>query len=98
MSHTLKIFLRIIHNRIRQKCEEDLEETQFGFRNALGTREALFALNILLQKCRDQRKDVYMCFVDFEKAFDRVQHIKLINILENKDIDGKDLRVIKNLY
>lgn len=98
MSHTLKIFLRIIHSRIRLKCEENLEETQFGFRNALGTREALFALNVLLQKCRDQRKDIFVCFVDFEKAFDRVQHDKLIQILKNTGIDDKDVRIIKNLY
>lgn len=81
MSHVLKILMRIIHNKIRNKCEEDLEETQFGFRNAFGTREALFAFNTLLQKCRDQRKDVFVCFVDYEKAFDRVQHDKLIKIL-----------------
>ncbi|CAG9827551.1 unnamed protein product [Diabrotica balteata] len=32
MSHTLKIYLRILHNKIRRKCEKDLEDTQFGFR------------------------------------------------------------------
>ena len=32
------------------------------------------------------------------KAFDRVRHEKLFNILEHLDIDGKDLRVIRNLY
>ncbi|CAG9835018.1 unnamed protein product [Diabrotica balteata] len=53
MSHTLNIFLRILPNRIRRKCE-DLEDTQFGFRNAMETREALFALNILLQKCQEK--------------------------------------------
>lgn len=98
MSHTLKVFLKIIHSRIRNKCENDLDETQFGFRNALGTREAMFALNVLLQKCRDQRKDVFVCFIDYEKAFDRVQHEKLINILRGAGVDGKDLRIIKNLY
>lgn len=98
MSHTLKVFLRIIHGRMRSRCEGDLDETQFGFRNALGTREALFALNILLQKCRDQRKDIYVCFIDYEKAFDRVQHGTLLNLLRTLGIDGRDLRIIENLY
>lgn len=98
MSHTLKVFLRIVHNRIKNKCEQDLEETQFGFRNSFGTREALFALNILLQKCRDQRKDVFACFVDFEKAFDKVKHTELINILQKIGVDTKDIRIIRNLY
>jgi len=79
MSHMLKAFLRIIHARIRSRCEEDLADSQFGFRNAFGTREALFGKN--LQKCRDQRKDVFACFIDYEKVFDRVQHDKLVNML-----------------
>ncbi|CAG9834055.1 unnamed protein product, partial [Diabrotica balteata] len=64
----------------------------------MGTREAIFALNILLQKFCDQRKDVFACFVDFEKAFDKVQHVKLLQILKNIGTDDKDIRVIKNLY
>lgn len=41
MSHILKVFLKVIHERIYPKLEENISETQFGFRNGLGTREAL---------------------------------------------------------
>ena len=41
---------------------------------------------------------LYLCFIDYSKAFDKVRHEKLFNILEHLDIDGKDLRVIRNLY
>lgn len=98
MSHMLKVFLRIIHARIRAKCEWDLDNAQFGFRNTFGTREALFGLNILLQKCRDHQKDVFACFMDYEKAFDRVLHNTFIDLLCQVGVDGKDIRVIKNLY
>ena len=36
MSHTLKIFLKIIQQRISRKCEENFGNTQFGFRQGLG--------------------------------------------------------------
>lgn len=42
--------------------------------------------------------DIYVCFVDYQKAFDRVQHQKVIEILKNIELDGKDLRIIVNLY
>ena len=43
------------------------------------------------------QKDLYLCFIDYSKAaFDKVRHEKLFNILEHLDIDGKDLRVIRN--
>jgi len=94
----LKAFLHIIHARIRCICEEDLADSQFGFRNAFVTREALFGMNLLLQKCRDQRKDVFACFIDYEKAFDRVQHDKLVDMLRGVGLDDRDIRIIKNLY
>jgi len=37
MSHLLKAFLRIIHDRIRGKCERGLARNQSGFRKACGT-------------------------------------------------------------
>lgn len=97
-SHVLKIFLKIIHKRIYRKCEENISETQFGFRNGYGTRDALFAYQVLMQRCWDMNQSIYICFIDYEKAFDRVKHDKLIQILEKVGLDSKDVSIIKNLY
>lgn len=40
----------------------------------------------------------YLCFVDYEKAFDRVKHPKLMELLRNIAIDQKRVRCIENLY
>lgn len=98
MSHTLKIFLKIIHNRIYRKYEDNIGETQFGFRNSMGTREALFTMQVLIQRCRDVSCDVYICFIDYAKAFDRCQHEKMISALQRIGIDDRDIRIITNLY
>lgn len=98
MRHTLKVLLIIIQHRIYRKCEEQLDETQFGFREGLGTREALFTITVLLQKCREYNKDVYVCFIDFKKAFDKVQHDKLIENLKSIKLDPSDIQLIKNIY
>ena len=55
-------------------------------------------LKMLAERCIEMQKDLYLCFIDYSKAFDKVRHEKLFNILEHLDIDGKDLRVIRNLY
>jgi len=94
----LKIFLKIIHGRIYAKWEKSIGEIQFGFRNGLGTRDALYSLNVLVQRAWDVNHNVYACFIDFQKAFDRVNHQKLIGILQNSVIDDKDIRIISNLY
>ena len=46
----------------------------------------------------EKQKDVYICFIDYEKAFDRVNHDKLIEKLKLAGLDGKDIRVIARLY
>lgn len=43
-------------------------------------------------------KDVHLCFTYFSKAFDNVKHEKLIEVLRNTGIDGKDIRIIANMY
>ena len=50
MSHLLKVFLKIIHRRIYKRCEEQISRHQFGFVNAVGTREALFAVNVMVKR------------------------------------------------
>ena len=53
---------------------------------------------MLAERCIEMQKDLYLCFIDYSKVFYKVRHEKLFNILEHLDIDGKDLRVIRNLY
>jgi len=98
MSHTLKIFLKIIHYRIPIKCERNSGSTQFGLRRGLGTREALVATQVPIQNWNYQRKDIMLCFLNYEKAFHRVQHHKLTQILNILDIDQTDILCIQSLY
>ena len=44
------------------------------------------------------QRDVYVCFIDYAKAFDRVKHTEVIALLEKAGIDGKDIRIIIELY
>ena len=63
-----------------------------------GTRNAIFTLRVLAERAVEMQRDLFLCFIDYEKAFDRVLHQKLIEDLEQPNIDGKDIRAIKNLY
>ena len=98
MPHALKIFLKVIQARIGVKIDKEVGPTQFGFRPGSGTREGIFCYNILAQKHLEVDKDMYTCFIDYSKAFDRVHHSELIQCLEKIGIDGKDIRIITNLY
>ena len=98
MSHTLKIFFKIIQDCVGSKIDKEVGQTQFGFQPGSGTREGIFCFNIIAQKHIKVNQDLYTCFIDYSKAFDRVHHAQLINCLEKIGVDGRDIRVIANLY
>ena len=43
-------------------------------------------------------KDIYACFIDYEKACVRVSHEKMIKCLKEIGLNGKDIKLIVNLY
>ena len=47
---------------------------------------------------RKKRKKLYLCFVDYQKAFDRVKHDKLTEVIEKAGIPELERRLIINLY
>ncbi|CAM1330889.1 Uncharacterised protein r2_g3992 [Pycnogonum litorale] len=53
---------------------------------------------MLGERAIEHQVDLFICFIDFVKAFDKVQHSKLIQLLQNIGIDDKDLRIVKHLY
>lgn len=73
-------FLLIMHVRKNDKKTPTIQK--YGFCKALGKWEALFPLNILLQECRDRLRDAYACFIEYEKALDSINNVKLIEILQ----------------
>ena len=52
----------------------------------------------ICERATDVQKDVYICFIDYTKAFDRVKHLKMIECLSEIGMDDKDLQTITKLY
>ena len=69
LEHGMKITERVLERRIRTLV--DFDEAQFGFMPGKGTTDALFLVR-RLQEHRTKDKRMYMCFVDKEKALNRV--------------------------
>jgi hypothetical protein len=59
------------------------------------TSNAIFILRTLVERSIEVQVDLYLCFIDYTKAFDKVKHNKLLEIMNRIYIDGKDLRIIK---
>ena len=47
-----------------------------------GTRDQIANIFWVMEKAREFQKNIYFCFIDYAKAFDRVDHSKLWKILK----------------
>jgi len=96
--HVMKLLLKIIQRRIRKKLEDEIAEEQFGVRSGSSTRDGIFTLQTICERAIEMQREIYLCFIYYEKAFDKVQHEKMIKLLDNQNIGKENIRIIRNLY
>ena len=69
-----------------------------GFRKGRGTRDQIANIYWIIEKAREFQKNIYFCFIDYAKAFDCVDHIKLWKILKEMRIPDHLTCLLRNLY
>ena len=77
-------------------CE--FPDVQAGFRKSRGTRDQIANICWITEKAREFQKNIYLCFIDYSKAFDCVDHNKLWKILKEMGIPDHLTCFLRNLY
>jgi hypothetical protein len=60
--------------------------------------EAIFLIRQLMERCREQKKDLYMIFIDLEKAYDKVPRNVMWWALQKHKVLSKYIILIKDIY
>ena len=92
MSHTMKMWERVIEKRLRE--EVTISDEQFGFMPGRNTTDAIFAPRQLMEKYREGRQNLHCIFLDLEKAYDRVPRAEVWNCMRLKKGPEKYIRVL----
>ena len=90
--------LKILQARLQQYMNQELPDVQAGFRKGRGTRDQIANICWIIKKGRVFQKNIYICFIDYAKAFDFVDHSKLWKILQEMGIPDHLTCLLRNPY
>ena len=77
---------------------QELHYVQVGFRKGRRTRDQTANIRWIIEKAREFQKSLYFCFIGYAKAFDCVDHHKLLEILKEIGIPDHLTCLLRNLY
>ena len=87
-----------IQVRLQQYVNRELPDVQTGFSKGRGTRDQIANIQWVIKKAREFQKNIYFCFIDYNKAFDCEDHNKLWEILQEMGIPDHLTCLLRNLY
>ena len=90
--------LKILQARLQQYMNQELPDVQAGFRKGRGSRDQIANIHWIIEKAREFQKNIYLCFIVYTKAFDRVDHNILWKILQEMEIPDHHTCLLRNLY
>ena len=74
--------LKFLLARFQQYMNQEILDAQAEFRKGRGIRDQIANIGWIIKKAREFQKNIYLCFIDYAKAFDCVDHNKMWKILE----------------
>ena len=97
ISHDSKVMLKILQVRLQQYVNRELPDVQAEFRKGRRTRDQIANICWITEKATEFQKNIYLCFIDYTKAFDCVDHTNW-KILKEMGISDYLTCLLRNLY
>ena len=91
-------WLKILQARLQQYVNHELADVQAGLRKGRGTRDQIVNIHWIIERARQFQKSIYICFIDYAKAFDSVDLDKVLKILKEMGIPDHLTCLLRDLY
>ena len=98
ISRVSKVMLKILQARLQQYVNRELPDVQAGFRKGRGTSDQIANICWIIEKVREFQKNIYFSFIDYDKAFDCVDHNELWKILKERGTPDHIICLLRSLY
>ena len=77
ISQASKVMLKILQAKLQQYMNCELPDVQAGFRKGRGTRDQIANISWIMELPRAFQKNIYLCFINYAKTLNCVDHNKL---------------------
>ena len=95
-----KIYSQLLLNRLTKWSaeHETITNNQFGFQKGKSTTDCVFLLHAIISKVLNSGENLFCCFMDYEKCFDKVDRLFLWQKLIKENVSCKFVRAVKSMY
>eukprot|EP00973_Karenia_brevis_P058488 8145814-Karenia_brevis.AAC.1 len=93
-----KLFARVLCGRIGAILDASQPVEQAGFRTGFGCEDHIFTMSQLVHRHGEFRTPLWAAAIDFEKAFDSVEHESIWRALVSMGVPGNYVRLLGALY
>jgi len=93
-----KLFSCIICTRLQARIVEQQSVDQAAYRSGFSTQDHLICATLLAERCAEFNVDLWLGLVDFEKAFDTVEHDALWKVLNEQGVEPAYINLLRKLY
>ena len=93
-----RLFSRILLARIHKKLDDAQSKDQAGFRPEFGCVDHLFTVTAIAEKANEFRIPLWIATVDFQKAFDSVEHVAIWRALLDQGVEPAYVTLLQRLY
>jgi len=98
LNTSMKIITKLLANRLQKAIQALIHKNQYGFIQTRTIQDCLAWALEYLHACHQSRKELVILKLDFEKAFDKIEHQAVLSIMENKGFGPKWMQWMNMIF